>query len=57
MNKVFAVCSAVPDKEARKLVADTFPNHLVWYPGLEKKLSFQDIAKETKACNDCDLLL
>ena len=38
LNKVFAVCSAVPDKEARQLVKHTFPNYLDWYPGEEIKV-------------------
>lgn len=29
---VFAICSYVPDVEARELVAQTFPYHLVYYP-------------------------
>lgn len=35
LEKVFAVCSAVPDREAKALVKETFPNCLVWYPGEE----------------------
>lgn len=35
VNHVFAVCSAVPDKEARQMVRDTFPHYLDWYPGEE----------------------
>ena len=31
MNKVFAICSYVPDKEAQYLVADTFQYHKVVY--------------------------
>lgn len=30
---VFAVCSCVPDKAARELVAETFPYCRVYYPG------------------------
>lgn len=33
MNHVIAVCSAVPDTQARQLVIDTFPIHYVSYPG------------------------
>ena len=29
---VFAICSYVPDREARKLVRETFPYCLVYYP-------------------------
>ena len=32
-EKVIAICSAVPDKEAQELVKQTFPVHYVWYPG------------------------
>lgn len=32
LNEVFAVCSYVPDSEARELVRKTFPNCLVYYP-------------------------
>lgn len=33
MNHVIAVCSAVPDTQARQFVIDTFPIHYVSYPG------------------------
>lgn len=33
INHVIAVCSAVPDVQARQLVIDTFPVHYVSYPG------------------------
>ena len=33
LDNVFAVCSAVPDDEARQMVLETFPYHLVYYPG------------------------
>lgn len=33
LDKTFAVCSAVPDEEARKLVAETFKYYRVAYPG------------------------
>ena len=33
LERTFAICSAVPDAEAQKLVRDTFPHQLVWYPG------------------------
>lgn len=33
LSKTVAVCSYVPDKEAGQMVADTFPIHLVTYPG------------------------
>lgn len=29
----FAICSAVPDEDAQKTVAEYFPNRLIWYPG------------------------
>lgn len=32
LNEVFAICSYVPDSEARELVRKTFPNCLVYYP-------------------------
>lgn len=31
-DKVMAICSAVPDREARELVS-LYLNHCVWYPG------------------------
>lgn len=31
-EKIFAICSYVPDKEARELVKRTFSNCLVYYP-------------------------
>lgn len=33
LEKVFAVCSAVPDWNAQALVKETFSSCLVWYPG------------------------
>ena len=33
LNNVIAICSAVPDKEARQLIRDTFPSYIDWYPG------------------------
>lgn len=33
MDHVIAICSAVPDEEARELVKETFPNYIDWYPG------------------------
>ena len=32
-SKVIAICSAVPDKEARDMVAKYFPIHHISYPG------------------------
>lgn len=32
-EKVFAVCSYMPDDEARKLIEETFPHCLIYYPG------------------------
>lgn len=32
LENVFAICSYVPDEEARLLVRETFPNCLVYYP-------------------------
>lgn len=32
-EKVIAICSAVPDEEARELIKRNFPIHYVWYPG------------------------
>lgn len=31
LNKIYAICSYVPDEEAQKLVADTFPYAKVVY--------------------------
>ena len=39
LDNVFAVCSAVPDENARVLVRDTFPNYLDWYPGERTNIS------------------
>lgn len=36
----FAVCSYVPDSEAREMVFKTFDDVLVYYPGIEPKLKF-----------------
>ncbi len=35
LKKTFAVCSAVPDREAQRLVADTFPYHRIAYPSVK----------------------
>lgn len=32
LEQYFAICSYVPDEEARKRVRETFPNCLVYYP-------------------------
>ena len=32
LEKCFAICSYVPDDDARKCVRETFPNCLVYYP-------------------------
>lgn len=32
MPNVFAICSYVPDNEARKLVKENFKNCLIYYP-------------------------
>lgn len=32
LEKMFAICSYVPDEEARKIVKETFPYCLVYYP-------------------------
>ena len=40
LERIFAICSAVPDKEAQKLTIETFPNHYVWYPGGINELRF-----------------
>ena len=29
----FAICSAVPDRDAEEAVIEYFPNYLCWYPG------------------------
>lgn len=33
LNCTFAICSAVPDEDARNTVAEYFPNRYIWYPG------------------------
>lgn len=33
IERIFAICSYVPDDEARELVRKTFPNVLCYYPG------------------------
>lgn len=38
-ERVIAVCSAVPDAQARQLVIDTFPVHYVSYPGLSSDIT------------------
>lgn len=42
LQKTFAVCSAVPDKEARKLVCSTFPYHRTAYPAQETIENFPE---------------
>lgn len=37
-SKCFAICSYVPDKEAEKLVRNTFPKCLVYYPQSHNKV-------------------
>ena len=37
LEKFFAICSYVPDADARKCVRDTFPNCLVYYPFRDKR--------------------
>lgn len=49
LNKVFAVCSAVPDREAQKLVKETFPYHRVTYPGEITVEKMPEIRTEEKA--------
>ena len=46
MDKVIAVCSAVPDEEAQQMVIDTFPRHYVSYPGMQPVSSLDDIEAE-----------
>lgn len=41
LERIFAICSAVPDEEAQKLAIETFPNHYVWYPGGIEDLRFE----------------
>ena len=36
LENCFAICSFVPDDEARKCVRETFPNCLVYYPTSER---------------------
>ena len=42
LNRVVAVCNAVPDEEARKMVIETFPRHLVAYPGMESDVTIEE---------------
>lgn len=42
LSKTFAVCSGVPDDEARKLVQETFPYHRVAYPAMEMLTSYPE---------------
>lgn len=42
LDKVVAICNAVPDEEARKMVAETFPKHFVAYPGMGVKTTIGD---------------
>ena len=51
-DNVFAVCSAVPDKEAREMVLTTFKNCLDWYP-CEKVTIKQN--GEIKQYQECEL--
>ena len=46
MNKTFAVCSYVPDKEARKMVQETFPYHRVYYIGLPLHENIPQVQKQ-----------
>lgn len=47
LSKTFAVCSAVPDAEARKLVQETFPYHRVAYPAMETVASYPEGFRES----------
>ena len=52
LQKTFAICSAVPDKEAQKLVCDTFPYHRVAYPAQTTIENFPEKQKiKTNGCN------
>ena len=42
LDKVVAICNAVPDEEARKMVLDTFPRYFVAYPGLGVQTTIGD---------------
>lgn len=48
LNNVVAVCNAVPDKEAQKLVEKTFPRHFVAYPGQETKSTIGKYIRKIK---------
>lgn len=37
LKQTFAICNYVPDAECRKLVRETFPNCLIYYPSLASK--------------------
>lgn len=39
INHVIAVCSAIPDTQAREMVAKTFPVHYISYPGLSSDIT------------------
>lgn len=40
LEHTFALCVAVPDKEAQDMIIREFPHHYVWYPGGINDLSF-----------------
>lgn len=42
LNKVFAICSAVPDFEETILVAETFPYHKIVYPSMKTIENYPD---------------
>ena len=42
LNNVVAICNAVPDEEARKMVVETFPRYFVAYPGMCVKTNIGD---------------
>lgn len=42
LNKTFAVCSAVPDEEAKKLVTEAFKYYRIAYPGEADRESFPE---------------
>lgn len=44
LNSVFAICSYVPDNEARNLVIETFPNGRVYYPGAISVLNLSNVS-------------
>lgn len=43
LNNAVAICNAVPDEEARKMVEKTFPRHIIAYPGIPSKITINTV--------------